>query len=107
MVLSLMARPALHAQMTTAGEKFEVASIKRCQNNRPPSGGYSSSAGLRLACVTTANLIRLAYLVFPSGERNAPVSPTSFQMPISGGHRGSIPIVIPSKRRWSSRSIRK
>lgn len=83
--LLLMARPDLDAQAPTAAAKFEVASIKRCQNNQPSSGGYSNPARLHLVCVTTANLIRLAYLVFPSGQPTAPVSPSSFQMRIFGG----------------------
>lgn len=65
--------------------RFEVASIKRCQDTEPVSGGEMSPGRLHLACVTTANLIRLAYLVFPTGEPNAPVSPSAFQQPISGG----------------------
>lgn len=59
--------------------------MKRCRNGQPPSGGDPDPVRLHLACVTTASLIRLAYLVFPTGEANAPVSPGSFQMPISGG----------------------
>src|SRR5580658_8458452 len=69
----------------TLAQKFEVASIKRCQKAEPPSGGAPSPGRLDLVCVTTANLIRLAYLVFPSGQANAPVSPGVFQMPIFGG----------------------
>ena len=65
--------------------RFEVASIKRCQNGERPSGGDPTPGRLHLACVTTASLIRLAYLVFPTGQPNALVSPTVFQMPISGG----------------------
>lgn len=85
-VLLLMARPDVDAQTrSTAAEKFEVASVKRCQNDQSPSGGDPTPGRLHLACVTTANLIRLAYLAFPTGQRNAPVSPSSFQMPISGG----------------------
>ena len=44
-----------------------------------------SPGRLNLKCVTTANLIRMAYLVFPTGQANAPVSPAVFQMPLSGG----------------------
>jgi uncharacterized protein (TIGR03435 family) len=85
-VLLLMALPDLDAQTAaTAAQKFEVASVKRCQNVQLPSGGDPTPGRLHLACVTTANLIRLAYLVFPTGQANAPVSPSSFQMPISGG----------------------
>jgi uncharacterized protein (TIGR03435 family) len=85
-VLLLMARSDVDAQTRlTAAETFEVASVKRCQDSQPPGGGDPAPGRLRLACVTTANLIRLAYLVFPTGQRNAPVSPGSFQVPISGG----------------------
>ncbi len=69
----------------TPAREFEVASIKRCRNTERPSGGAPSPGRLSLACVTTANLIRLAYLIFPSGQPGAPVSPSAFQMPISGG----------------------
>jgi uncharacterized protein (TIGR03435 family) len=71
--------------LAASAQKFEVASIKRCQNAESPSGGAPSPGRLDLVCVTTANLIRLAYLVFPTGQANAPVSPGAFQMPISGG----------------------
>jgi hypothetical protein len=71
--------------VSTSVQKFEVASIKRCQKPGSRNGGGESPDRLGLACVTTANLIRLAYLVFPTGQPNAPVSPTVFQMPISGG----------------------
>lgn len=85
-MLLLMALPNVDAQaVSTSAQKFEVASVKRCQNIHPPSGGDPTPGRLHLACVTTANLIRLAYLVFPTGQANAPVSPSSFQMPISGG----------------------
>ena len=78
--------PAARGQsVSTAVPGFVVADIKRCQKTAPPNGGGESPDSLRLACVSTANLIRLAYLVFPTGRPNAPVSPTAFQMPISGG----------------------
>jgi uncharacterized protein (TIGR03435 family) len=66
-------------------QAFEVASVKRCQNGESPGGGDPDPGRLHLGCVTTANLIRLAYLVFPTGQPNAPVSPSVFQAPISGG----------------------
>lgn len=66
-------------------QKFEVASIKRCNNGESPSGGAPTPGRLDLACVTTANLIRLAYLIFPTGQANAPVSPSIFQIAIAGG----------------------
>ena len=85
-VFLLMALPDLDAQTAaTAAQKFEVASVKRCQNSQSPSGGDPDPGRLHLACVTTANLIRLAYLIFPTGQPNAPVSPNALQMPISGG----------------------
>jgi uncharacterized protein (TIGR03435 family) len=65
--------------------KFEVASIKRCKNDESPSGGEPTPGRLDLACVTTANLIRLAYLIFPTGQANGPVSPSTFQIAIAGG----------------------
>jgi uncharacterized protein (TIGR03435 family) len=64
---------------------FEVTSVRRCQNATSPTIGAPSPGRLNLGCVTTANLIRLAYLVFPTGQPNAPVSPSVFQRPISGG----------------------
>ena len=76
---------AVAQSLSVPHEKFEVASIKSCNNAEPPSGGDPSPERLHLACVTAANLIRLAYLVFPTAEPNAPVSPAVFQMPISGG----------------------
>jgi uncharacterized protein (TIGR03435 family) len=76
---------ALHPSAQSLAQKFEVASVKRCQNSQPPSGGDPDPLRLHLACVTAANLVRLAYLVFPAGEPDAPVSPNSFQVPISGG----------------------
>jgi uncharacterized protein (TIGR03435 family) len=85
-VVVQIALPDLDAQKaSTAARKFEVASVKRCQNSRAQSEGDPTPGRLHLACVTTANLIRLAYLIFPTGQPNAPVSPSSFQMPISGG----------------------
>jgi uncharacterized protein (TIGR03435 family) len=85
-VFLLIALSDLDAQTpSTATQKFEVASVRPCQNSQSPSGGDPDPGRLHLACVTTANLIRLAYLVFPTGQPNAPVSPTVFQMPISGG----------------------
>jgi uncharacterized protein (TIGR03435 family) len=84
--LIFIALSALEAQTASpAARKFEVASIKRCQNSQSPSGGEPDPGRLHLACVTTANLIRLAYLVFPTGKPNAPVSPSTFQITISGG----------------------
>jgi uncharacterized protein (TIGR03435 family) len=64
---------------------LEVASIRRFQNRASPTGGAPSPGRLHLVCITQANLIRLAYLAFPTGQPNAPVSPTVFQRPISGG----------------------
>jgi uncharacterized protein (TIGR03435 family) len=67
-------------------QKFEVASVKRCQDSDKGGGGGAPTPGrIDLNCVTAANLIRMAYLVFPTGWPNAPVSPTAFQQPISGG----------------------
>ncbi len=85
-VFLLIALSDLNAQTASnAAQKFEVASVRLCQNSQPPSGGEPNPTRLHLACVTTANLIRLAYLVFPTGQANAPISPSVFQMPISGG----------------------
>ena len=50
----------------TSRPAFEVASIRRCQNATSPTRGAP-------------------YLVFPTGQPNAPVSPSLFQRPISGG----------------------
>jgi uncharacterized protein (TIGR03435 family) len=66
-------------------QRFEVASIKRSKNDESPGGGAPTPGRLDLACVTTANLIRLAYLIFPTGQANAPVSPNTFQIAIAGG----------------------
>jgi uncharacterized protein (TIGR03435 family) len=73
------------AAFRAGAQSFDVASVKRCQDSESPSLADPDPGRLRLACVTTVNLIRLAYLVFPTGEPNAPVSPTVFQEPISGG----------------------
>jgi len=63
-----------------------VASIKRCQDSDTDGGGGDPTPGrLHLNCLTTANLIRMAYLAFPTGRPNEPVSPTFLQQPISGG----------------------
>jgi uncharacterized protein (TIGR03435 family) len=84
-VLLLIAPFGLDAQTAlTEVHKFEVASVRPCQNSQSPSGGDPNPGRLHLACVTTANLIRLAYLVFPTGQPSAAVSPNAFQMPISG-----------------------
>ena len=45
--------------------------------------------------MTTANLIRLAYLIFPGGQPNTPVSPSVFQIAIAGG-----PSWVNSDRFW-------
>jgi uncharacterized protein (TIGR03435 family) len=85
-VFLLIALSDLDAQTaSTAAQRFEVASVRLCQSSQSPSGGELNPVRLHLACATVANLIRLAYLVFPTGQPNAPVSPTVFQMPISGG----------------------
>jgi len=78
---------AAYAQSSDAApQTFEVASIKRCQDSDRGGGGGEPSPGrLHLNCVTTANLIRMAYLAFPTGQPNEPVSPTFLQQPISGG----------------------
>ena len=76
------------AQSSSASaQRFEVASIKPCQESDSPGGGEPSPGRLNLVCVTTANLIRLAYIVYPAGEANTPISPGAFQMPISLGPR--------------------
>jgi uncharacterized protein (TIGR03435 family) len=85
-VLLVVALTGLRAQtVSIAAPQFEVASVRPCQNGQSPKEGELDPDRLHLACVTLANLIRLAYLVFPTGEPNAPVSPSVFQMPISGG----------------------
>jgi uncharacterized protein (TIGR03435 family) len=65
--------------------KFEVASVKRCRDTDRVSGGARSPGSIHLNCLTAANLIRMAYLIYPTGRANVPVSPTVFQTPISGG----------------------
>jgi uncharacterized protein (TIGR03435 family) len=85
-VLLTAALMSLHIcaqSLALAPPKFEVASIKPCRNTEIPGGGPTPGR-LHLACVTPANLIRLAYLVFPIGQPNAPVSPNAFLMPIFG-----------------------
>ena len=72
-------------QSNPSSLKFEVASIKPCENGDPPHERGLSPNGVYLACVTTANLIRLAYVVFPDGRANAPVAPGAFQIPIANG----------------------
>jgi hypothetical protein len=59
----LMALDASVRSVSTFEQRFEVASIKRCQKSGSPNGDGTSPDRLHLACVTTANLIRLAYLV--------------------------------------------
>jgi len=77
---------AAYAQSTAIMPKFEVASIKRCQDpDRGGGGGDPTPGRLHLNCLTTANLIRMAYLAFPTGQPNEPVSPTFLMQPISGG----------------------
>src|ERR1022692_2140063 len=78
---------AAYAQSSdAAAQKFEVVSIKRCQDSDRGGGGGEPTPGrLHLNCVTTANLIRMAYLAFQTGQPNEPVSPTFLQQPISGG----------------------
>ena len=79
--------PAVHAQSPApAAPKFEVASIKRCQDSDTGGGRGAPSPGrVELNCLTVVNLIRMAYLAFPTGLPNTPVSPTVFQQPVSGG----------------------
>jgi len=74
---------SVHAQNAP---KFEVASIKHCQDSDRGGGGGELTPGrLHLNCLTTANLIRMAYLAFPTGQPNEPVNPNFLQQPISGG----------------------
>ena len=85
-VLLLIALSNLDAQTgATEAHKFEVASVRPCQNSQSPSGGDPAPSRLHLACVTAASLIRLAYLIFPTGQPNAPFPPHALQAPISGG----------------------
>jgi uncharacterized protein (TIGR03435 family) len=85
-VFLLVTLSELDAQTSsTAAQKFEVASVRLCQNGQSPREGGLNPGRLHLACLTTANFIRIAYLVFPTGQPNAPVSPNVLQMPISGG----------------------
>jgi uncharacterized protein (TIGR03435 family) len=76
---------AASAQSIPAAPKFEVVSIKRCRDTDVVREGGPSPERIDLICVTTASLIRLAYLVFPTGRPNAPVSPAVFQQPLAGG----------------------
>jgi uncharacterized protein (TIGR03435 family) len=82
---SLLVYAAYAQTSAPAVPKFEVASIKRCQDSDRVGGGAPTPGRIALNCVTVANLIRLAYLVFPTGQPDAPVSPAVFQQPISGG----------------------
>ena len=85
-VLLLIAQWNLDARTGwTEPHMFEVASVRPCQNSQSPSGGDPAPGRLHLACVTAANLIRLAYLIFPTGEPNAPFPSHALQTPISGG----------------------
>ena len=82
----LMALCAYPQSLAPTVQKFEVASIKRCQDSDRGGGGGEPTPGrVDLNCVTTANLIRMAYLAFPTGQPNQPVSPSFLQQPISGG----------------------
>jgi uncharacterized protein (TIGR03435 family) len=78
---------AAYAQSPAAPvRKFEVASIKRCQDSDRGGGGDAPSpVRVELNCVTTADVIRMAYLAFATGRPNESVSPTFLQQPISGG----------------------
>src|SRR6266700_7080924 len=73
-----------HSQPTAAARpKFEVVSIKRCENLQPGArggGGNSSPGRLNVNCQTVAGLIQTAYGLFANGHFNSP--PIS---PISGG----------------------
>jgi hypothetical protein len=102
-VFLLIALADLDAQTaSTAARKFEVASVKRCQNSQSPSGGDLDPGRLHLACVTIANLIRLAYLVFRPANQMLPSLPVRFRCRSRVAQRGSIPIVTASMPRWSS-----
>jgi uncharacterized protein (TIGR03435 family) len=64
--------------------QFDVASVKHCQGNDVGGGGSPTPGRLAMNCVTLASLIRMAYLAFPTGQPNVPVSPTFLQQPLAG-----------------------
>jgi uncharacterized protein (TIGR03435 family) len=85
----------LHTQSTAPAPKFEVASIKPC-NDTPAEGGRRGGGGvsagdpglLRLPCQPLDHLIRLAYIRFATGQHQSdgvpPVSGRAMNQRIEG-----------------------
>ncbi len=81
--IALTMAAGLAQPQTLAAPKFEVASLRRCDS--PPLRGMNMLEGstpqrLHMRCVTLANLIQEAYIMFANGRVNSPPP-----VPIEGG----------------------
>jgi len=97
-VVGVLQAPPMRAQSPPTGAKFEVASVKPCEEDdnggrgkRGGGGGFKWTPDrLHVGCVTLDNLIRDAYLSYPEGKpwlaatRAAP-SPEAFGVPAGVG----------------------
>ena len=76
----------------TAGQKFEVASVKRCQNGQYPKGGYVDPARLHLTCCNHREPHSLNLFNISDRSTEFPRLSWLFRYRYREGHRGSIPI---------------
>jgi hypothetical protein len=74
LVVSMLTAVDASPQSVKSPARFEVASIKRCPDTGSPQEGAPTRGRIDLACLTTRNLVRLAYLVFPTGQPNVPAA---------------------------------
>ena len=67
-------------------QQFDVASVRPCKDSTPAgrSGGSGPVGRLELRCVTVANLIRTAYILFADGN-SVRANPNIPLIPIEGG----------------------
>jgi uncharacterized protein (TIGR03435 family) len=84
-VIGLMNAPSILAQSAAGKQKFEVASIRRCQESGESGGrggaGTFSPGRFTLNCQTVAGLVQSAYVFFANGQRRS----VSSIPPLSGG----------------------
>ncbi len=81
-VIGVLTAPTIQAQSAPANTpKFEVASIRACQDPLNDGGPHSSPGRLATDCAQLLNLIGNSYTTFADGHLNLNAEPT----PITGG----------------------